>query len=390
MPDGATADFSATGSRLSCSTIASRCRRAICSITSRATESGSLAARASAFAAHWRRCSAVGFFAIPVAYVRCLIRPLANSTVPVSGRNATVLCSNEHQPEFVLRQNSSHLLRWRCRVFSVHAASSPAELLYRRFGVPGRLHLMRIFRLVAGSFLTLLGVGFIFLTSILDALGRASAMHDLMRYVDAILDFSATHSRLMSGLVPIVLIGGGLLIIWVTLFAPYFISNLLRRPRLICSFAEDIPGCVRETEIFFAPRRTFRSKYFRVKVTTLHAAAEECSGHLISVNGPVPNSIREPAQLPFAPSDEENSLHKTIRVGVPAYLDVIAITEINQVCVATKAFSVPDRVRLYGTPTAEGTYTFTVVISAKDRPSVTRRLVLNWTGDWQTAHVHMA
>jgi hypothetical protein len=139
--------------------------------------------------------------------------------------------------------------------------------------------------------------------------------------------------------------------------------------RLKCSFDMNDPACLRpNTEITFIQagdavfpqgvtitisslrplftQQSIRSTYFRLKVETESVAVvAKCRGRLLSITRDGQNLLGEPLILPFAPSENLDSLSKEIHQGIPEYVDFLAITDGNMVLLTPPKHHHPSSVK---------------------------------------------
>jgi hypothetical protein len=133
--------------------------------------------------------------------------------------------------------------------------------------------------------------------------------------------------------------------------------------------------------------------FFRIVVNAAEKSQliKNCTGFLTRIE-----KDRKPkwggnnAQLAFAQAEEPDALSKTIRYPVAEYLDVLAVTDRNEVFPGTKPTIglrlwpfVPSMDEIFS---ELGDYLLKVVITGDSVvPPITTLLKFRWTGDWQTA-----
>ncbi|SRR5258706_1693249 len=129
-----------------------------------------------------------------------------------------------------------------------------------------------------------------------------------------------------------------------------------------------------------------RVNYFRLVVTAdCLQAISGCTGFLINIKkDQLMEMAHESIQLTFSPGSQSDALSKTIHPDVPAYLDILAITEKNEILICAAGFSVPFSIkdRIFG---ETGAYILTTVVSGNGISPERRELRFNWTGDFNTA-----
>ncbi len=160
---------------------------------------------------------------------------------------------------------------------------------------------------------------------------------------------------------------------------------LKTQPKLILTFdPNDINGCV-----LFAPSGNPSIKNFRLKVE-LNAGekAVQCRGFLISISG-TRGLNAEPMTLTFTPAEDNESTNKTIDGGIPAFLDIITISNENLIRPHTKDFAYPGHFDPVSFFSNIGFYIFEITIRYGESSSQTCKLKLNWLGDWKTAEMEM-
>lgn len=172
------------------------------------------------------------------------------------------------------------------------------------------------------------------------------------------------------------------------------------RPKLKFSCGKNVAGCFIPTTVNHAilisngttqhiVPAPVKMNYFRVAVETDGATAVSgCCGtvKLIKKNDVVKMG-GENLQLTFAPGSDSDATAKTIRDKDTAYLDVLTITEKNDIIITTKNFQYPNSIDFRSLFKEIGEYVLTIIVSGNDIVSSTVELNFNWTGDWQTAEV---
>jgi excisionase family DNA binding protein len=176
-------------------------------------------------------------------------------------------------------------------------------------------------------------------------------------------------------------------------------------PRLCCSFAQDIPGCMQNTVRHFSralpefqpPFTTVQPSHgafslvedillYRIKVEALvDSAIKGCCGNLLSIStadGSFPINVT----LPFAPAERADAISKTVHGGVPEYLDVFYITAGSQVRIKSH-MNLPSSINEQSIFSRNGTYLFVIKITSPDAETESIELLLSWEGEARTAIV---
>ncbi len=129
-------------------------------------------------------------------------------------------------------------------------------------------------------------------------------------------------------------------------------------------------------------------KFFRVRVeTSCMNGIEGCLGHLTMI---VKNNVivfdHESRELPFAPSNTDDSLAKTIFPDTPYYLDVLAIhCPTKTIYIATKGGCVSKDKNGNYVFGGSGEYILHVNVTGKGVATASVKLKFDWRGDWATA-----
>jgi hypothetical protein len=156
------------------------------------------------------------------------------------------------------------------------------------------------------------------------------------------------------------------------------------RPKFKLSCSKDISACI-------VPNPPNSMIYFRVVVEADCAIEiENCSGFLTKIekNGLVIYD-HDPRELPFAPSDREDCLTKTLSPNIPYHLDVLCtINIVHAVFIATKGQPCPalnkEGVDVFG---EEGDYILHVSVKGKGAPTESAKLRFHWNGNESTATI---
>lgn len=167
----------------------------------------------------------------------------------------------------------------------------------------------------------------------------------------------------------------------------------LLKPKLKCAFSMDDPGCFHaDVPMNFSNGTSILTKFYRLKVCADSVGlVPSCAGHLVSIvreqGGIVFNG--ENLALTFAPASAPNPTVKDIRDAIPEYLDVLCISQANQVMITTENFQYPTSIAsaLQGISSAPGDYILHIVASSPISASVEINLLLKWTGNWETASI---
>jgi hypothetical protein len=179
--------------------------------------------------------------------------------------------------------------------------------------------------------------------------------------------------------------------------------------KLKCSFDMNDRGCVRpNTEITFIrpgnavypegvsisilslrlfTEHSIRATYFRLKVEIEAAAVvSKCRGRLLSIRRDGQNLLGEPLILPFAPSENPDSLSKEIHQGVPEYVDFLAITDGDNVMLTPPKHHRPSSIRYEDIFSRPGEYMLTLGVTSE---AITTKCELrfNWTGERETSEI---
>jgi hypothetical protein len=155
-------------------------------------------------------------------------------------------------------------------------------------------------------------------------------------------------------------------------------------PKIRLSCNKDIQGCAVLND-------EGNWKLLRLLVETdCVTEIENCLGHLTKIEkGGVVVFEHESRELPFAPSETEDSLSKMLFQDTPYFLDILAIhTPRNLIFIATKGKNSPatDNKKRY-IFSEMGEYVLTVSVSGKRVPTQSARLKLDWRGNWDTATI---
>jgi len=166
-----------------------------------------------------------------------------------------------------------------------------------------------------------------------------------------------------------------------------------QKPKFKNNCGKDIPGSVVTATV---KDTTIKCRCFRVAVGVdgdRTKNIENCRGAIKSIKKnseeKLPGDIM---LLPFAPSSGIDTKSKTIVDKLPAFLDVLTISEENNVFLSyfSSLEDIPGSINLNRTFFPElGEYILTVVVSGNDTASSEFLLKFNWTGDWQTADLSL-
>jgi hypothetical protein len=159
------------------------------------------------------------------------------------------------------------------------------------------------------------------------------------------------------------------------------------RPRLRCSFDMNDPGCRRPNTAINVSDIAYnhlsiqtRCDWYRVKVET--RGTENicgCRGRLISIKrGEAVLLSGENPVLPFAPYERSDAVAKTIHPNVPEYLDLLAITEFNQVIIILHEFQGSTSVNWPDIFSLQGDYLIEIAVVSDNAPSASLRLLFKW------------
>jgi len=172
------------------------------------------------------------------------------------------------------------------------------------------------------------------------------------------------------------------------------------RPKLKCSFGQNIPGCFnkdstihiitfRGTEQY---RESLKSHYCRIKIeANCVGHVQNCSGRLICIKKDgIIIFDRESFHLTFAPAERPNPRFKDVNDKVPEFLDVMALTEENEVLITTPNFTNPSSFDQNKIFSERGNYLLSIVVSSPVTVSIPIDVGLRWTRDWNTSEVYCA
>jgi len=159
--------------------------------------------------------------------------------------------------------------------------------------------------------------------------------------------------------------------------------DLQSRRRLKISCDPGINGCVSQVEW----SSEVKANYSRIKIEAdSDESIPNCTGFLtyIEKDGKRMWGV-DNAQLTFALGQERDTLSKTIRPGVPEFLDVLAVSSKNEIYPSTKGRTWPYWPKLSKIFSESGDYLLTVLITGNGVPTVTALLEFAWTQNWETA-----
>lgn len=162
-------------------------------------------------------------------------------------------------------------------------------------------------------------------------------------------------------------------------------------PRMTGVFSMEDPGChVKNTSLVLPqnPNIRIRADYYRIKVEA-NGLIKAFRGTLISIKSGKNGVLFQGENLNLTPAHAGDDLEKDIRDKHAEYLDVLRISEDNQVMVTTYQFRYPTYVgaKLATITTVPDKYDLEILISADDSPTLRKTLRLTWTGDWKSAKV---
>lgn len=149
--------------------------------------------------------------------------------------------------------------------------------------------------------------------------------------------------------------------------------------------------CSKEISACAVPNPSNTMRYFRVVVEVDCATEiENCTGYLTKIekDGLVIYD-HDPRELPFAPSDREDCLAKTLSPKISYLLDVLCtINAVHAVFFATKgqpcAALNKEGEYIFG---EEGEYILYVSVKGNAAPTISLKLKFNWTGNESTATI---
>ena len=162
--------------------------------------------------------------------------------------------------------------------------------------------------------------------------------------------------------------------------------------QLIVLFDPDDPICIRPNTLIHVPAgnrgsiiQPHLATLYRVKVEVGgDGLAEDCRGHITSIKRDgVPVMAGENLPLPF--SDTRPPDTKKVMDGLPVSVDVLYITDADQVIVCS--LTAPGSLDFRHMFAATGVYEIAVVISALGKRSRRCGLTFHWTGSRMTSRV---
>lgn len=157
------------------------------------------------------------------------------------------------------------------------------------------------------------------------------------------------------------------------------------KPRMICTFDMDEPGCVRRNVIATGAPGPNKD-YYRIKVKG-KGFIESFGGRVTFIRGHKSGEILDGEYLDLTPAFRENGVTTDIRNGNTEYLDFLFITETGLIRFATPGFKYPASCdaaleRIEKTP---DTYEIGVTISAETSAPIDKKLLFEWPGRWRAA-----
>lgn len=171
----------------------------------------------------------------------------------------------------------------------------------------------------------------------------------------------------------------------------------LMAPRIKCSFNGHDPGCIRRHVSLTVDRHvgyTLRRErhdvdYYRIRVESGINAIHNVSGHLTSIRrGTEVIFDGENLLLTFAIGNSSDSISRTVRSGLPEYLDLAMVTDSNEVILATHNFSGPSSIAYDRLFAERGTYTFHVVVSSPEATATEIDVTMEWSADRAQVKFH--
>jgi hypothetical protein len=236
----------------------------------------------------------------------------------------------------------------------------------------------------------------------LSVIGLLQTAWGLPDISDGLVDFVGAHPAVVTEVFPALLVLMACASFALTYISPDALAVLRRRKRILCQFDPAIRGCVVDGTLSYGP--TFvapsnvtvwdaspppeRWRCFRVQLEPAgEYDAPDCGGAVVSIELADGSWTYHdhPIALAIAPPDRPNPHVKHLRARVPEYLNVLAVTDHNQVLVLGHPLPAStDFERLFSAP---GTFIFDIAVSAPGFPSEFVAMLLRWTGDWRTAAV---
>jgi hypothetical protein len=158
---------------------------------------------------------------------------------------------------------------------------------------------------------------------------------------------------------------------------------------LKCSFTSSDPGCIRpNTIVTKSDGRKIPFTWYRIRVEAIGPASiGRCSGRLVSVRrGDTEMLAGETPTLPFAPSEEVDSIYKIINPLVPEFLDFLAANQTNGIVLPFKGFlsQAVNWNELFRYPSD---YFLKIVVVSENTPRSSIELKFSWTLDPTTSTI---
>jgi hypothetical protein len=131
------------------------------------------------------------------------------------------------------------------------------------------------------------------------------------------------------------------------------------------------------------------SDWYRVKVESLGSEiVVGCRGRLVSITkGAVDQLGGESPSFPFAPHEKEDALSKSIYPDVPEYLDVLVITEANQVLLVLREVSDGSPIDWGAIFSEPEEYRIRIAVVTSNARPATIDLLFKWTGNRETSEM---
>jgi hypothetical protein len=128
-----------------------------------------------------------------------------------------------------------------------------------------------------------------------------------------------------------------------------------------------------------------RGTYYRVKVTAKNGTVTGCRGKLLSLKRLSQSSVVD-ITLPFAPSENDDTLNKTIHDNDKEQLDFLFIHDAGHVELTPYKFLGPSGVDWQNLFSELGDYSFDIkILSPIAQATIT--IFFHWTGDPKTARL---
>lgn len=169
--------------------------------------------------------------------------------------------------------------------------------------------------------------------------------------------------------------------------------NAARAPKLRCSFDLNDPGCRRANTIVsyqIVPSMQpvqMKCNWLRLRVDSDSTEnVTECRGRLIHIKrgGEWVLSGENPI-LPFAQAEQPDATNKVIHPGIPEFLDLIFVTELNQVSLTPHRLVGSTSIDWRNLFSQHGEYEIRVaVVAAQGIPSVID-VLFHWAGEFSEA-----